>query len=121
MHRPSNYGALISLLLAQATRTPRYHEYVRRETNDDASFMVEVTDDGLGFPERFDPSSDGGLGFQLMRALANGLDAQLSFEHDRGLGTAGTEQTTPLGGRDAIHQNKTAGSRSKSTVNLCVI
>jgi len=52
------------------------------ETKDDGSFMVEVTDDGVGFPEDFDPSTDGGLGFQRMRALANGLNAELQFEHD---------------------------------------
>jgi len=55
---------------------------VRCETNDDGSFLVEVTDDGVGFPENFDPSTDGGLGFQLMRALARGLNAELQFEHD---------------------------------------
>ena len=55
---------------------------VRCETNDDGSFLVEVTDDGVGFPENFDPSTDGGLGFQLMRALAKGLNAELQFEHD---------------------------------------
>jgi two-component sensor histidine kinase len=55
---------------------------LRCETNDDGSFMVEVTDDGVGFSENFDPSTDGGLGFQLMRALANGLNAELQFEHD---------------------------------------
>jgi two-component sensor histidine kinase len=52
------------------------------ETKNDGSFLVEVTDDGVGFPENFDPSTDGGLGFQLMRALANGLHAELEFEHD---------------------------------------
>jgi two-component sensor histidine kinase len=55
---------------------------VRCETNDDGSFVVEVSDDGIGFPENFDPSKDGGLGFQLMRALANGLHAELQFRHD---------------------------------------
>jgi len=55
---------------------------LRCETNNDGSFVVEVTDDGVGFPENFDPSSDGELGFQLMRALANGLNAELQFEHD---------------------------------------
>jgi two-component sensor histidine kinase len=55
---------------------------IRCETDDDGSFKVEVTDDGVGFPENFDPDSDGGLGFQLMRALANGLNAKLEFEHD---------------------------------------
>jgi two-component sensor histidine kinase len=52
------------------------------DTGDDGSFLVEVTDDGVGFPENFDPLTDGGLGFQLMRALANGLNAELQFEHD---------------------------------------
>jgi two-component sensor histidine kinase len=55
---------------------------IRCETNDDGSFTIDVTDDGVGFPENFDPNSDGGLGFQLMRALANGLGAKLEFEHD---------------------------------------
>jgi two-component sensor histidine kinase len=55
---------------------------VHCETEDDGSFVVEVTDDGVGFPENFDPSTDGGLGFQLMRALANGLNAELQFQHD---------------------------------------
>jgi two-component sensor histidine kinase len=56
--------------------------HVRCETEDDGSFVVEVTDDGVGFPENFDPATDGGLGFQLMRALANGLNAELQFEHN---------------------------------------
>jgi two-component sensor histidine kinase len=56
--------------------------HIHSETNGDGSFVVEVTDDGVGFPENFDPSTDGGLGFQLMRALANGLNAKLQFEHD---------------------------------------
>ena len=56
--------------------------HIRCETKDDGAFLVEVTDDGVGFPENFDPSKDGGLGFQLMRALANGLGAELQFEHD---------------------------------------
>jgi two-component sensor histidine kinase len=55
---------------------------VRCETRSDGSFMLEVTDDGVGFPEHFDPAADGGLGFQLMYALANGLNAELQFEHD---------------------------------------
>ena len=62
--------------------------HIRCETKDDGSFLVEVTDDGVGFPENFDPSTDGGLGFQLMRALANGLSAELEFEHNS-LGVCG--------------------------------
>jgi two-component sensor histidine kinase len=55
---------------------------VRCETKSDGSFVLEVTDDGVGFPENFDPATDGGLGFELMRSLANGLQAELQFEHD---------------------------------------
>ncbi|THD64217.1 MAG: sensor histidine kinase [Bradyrhizobium sp.] len=62
--------------------------HIRCETSDDGSLLVEVTDDGIGFPENFDPSMDGGLGFQLMRALANGLSAELEFEHSS-LGVCG--------------------------------
>ena len=62
--------------------------HIRCEAKGDGSFLVEVTDDGVGFPESFDPSTDGGLGFQLMRALANGLSAELQFEHDS-LGVCG--------------------------------
>lgn len=55
---------------------------VHCETASNGSFLVAVTDDGVGFPENFNPETDGGLGFALMRALANGLNAELQFEHD---------------------------------------
>jgi hypothetical protein len=32
--------------------------------------------------ESFDPFADGGLGFQLVRALANGLDAEPHLENN---------------------------------------
>jgi two-component sensor histidine kinase len=56
--------------------------HVRCDTNINGSFLVEVRDDGVGFPEKFNPALDGGLGLHLMRALANGMGAQLQFEHD---------------------------------------
>jgi two-component sensor histidine kinase len=52
-----------------------------RETGS-GSFFVEVTDDGVGLPEGFDSSTDGGLGFKLMRMLAARLGAALAFDHD---------------------------------------
>ena len=36
---------------------------------------------GSASPSWFDPATDGGLGFQLMRALAAGLGAELEFEY----------------------------------------
>jgi two-component sensor histidine kinase len=56
--------------------------HVRCDTNINGSFTVEIIDDGVGFPENFDPAIDGGLGFHLMRALAGGMGAELQFEHD---------------------------------------
>jgi PAS domain S-box-containing protein len=41
---------------------------------------IEVTDDGVGLPENFDPKSDGGVGFRMMRALSERLEAALTFE-----------------------------------------
>ena len=54
--------------------------HTRCETKEDGSFVVEVTDDGVGLPHNFDPHKDGGVGFQVMRALASGLNATLQFE-----------------------------------------
>jgi len=45
----------------------------------DTSICIEVADDGIGLPERFDPSTNGGLGFRLMRALAQQAGAELDF------------------------------------------
>jgi len=46
---------------------------------DDRSICIEVSDDGVGLPERFDPAKDGGRGFRLMRSLARQLGAELDF------------------------------------------
>jgi two-component sensor histidine kinase len=47
---------------------------------------VEVGDDGIGFPEYFDPKTDGGLGLRLIRMLSTSLRADLRIESDS-LGT----------------------------------
>jgi two-component sensor histidine kinase len=50
--------------------------------------LVEVSDDGVGFPEGFDPQTGGGLGLRLVRSLAATLNAKLVFEQsDLGLRT----------------------------------
>ena len=42
--------------------------------------VVEVADDGVGFPEGFDPRQAGAVGFLLMHSLASQLGAQLEFD-----------------------------------------
>jgi two-component sensor histidine kinase len=44
------------------------------------ALTLDVRDDGVGFPEDFDPHVDGGFGFRMMRQLAKQLDALLAFE-----------------------------------------
>ena len=47
--------------------------------------VVEVTDDGVGLSEDFDPHRGGGLGFRVVRGLARQLGATLVYE-SKGLG-----------------------------------
>jgi two-component sensor histidine kinase len=46
---------------------------------------VEVIDDGVGLPEGFDPSIDGGLGMKVLRSLVRPLGGRVAFDSD-GLG-----------------------------------
>lgn len=47
--------------------------------------QVEVVDDGIGFPEDFDPDCDGHTGLNLVRSLATHMGAKLLF-HNGALG-----------------------------------
>ena len=47
--------------------------------------IVEVSDDGIGFPETFDPMRHGGLGLRLVRSLADQVCAKIVF-NDTGVG-----------------------------------
>ena len=48
----------------------------------DGGVVIEMGDDGVGLPDGFDVSKDGGTGFRLIRALAAKLDAKLDIESD---------------------------------------
>jgi len=50
------------------------------------NLVIDITDDGVGLPENFDPSIDGCLGFRLVRSLSEQLRGVLSVESDA-LGT----------------------------------
>lgn len=53
---------------------------------EDGRTCIEVSDDGVGFPEDYDPRSQGGLGLRLAHSLAAQLDGELSFlQTDLGL------------------------------------
>jgi two-component sensor histidine kinase len=46
------------------------------------ALVIEVSDDGVGLPENFDPETSGGFGFDLVRALREQLNAEIVFDHD---------------------------------------
>ncbi len=49
---------------------------------DEGRLDIEIGDDGVGLPERFDPARDGGAGFQIIAALAQSADARLAIDSD---------------------------------------
>jgi two-component sensor histidine kinase len=52
----------------------------RRE--DDGRLTIEIGDDGVGLPEGTAAAADGGVGFKLIRSLAQALKADLRIESD---------------------------------------
>ncbi len=82
-------GLIIGELVTNAVKYAHPSGVLGRITidcsNTDGMIVLEVTDDGVGLPEGFDPMQDGGLGLRLVRSLANQLQAELAFD-DTGLG-----------------------------------
>ena len=52
------------------------------ESRTDGTLVLSVSDDGVGLPEGFDPGKDGGIGFQIIRALATEIGAGLDVRSD---------------------------------------
>jgi two-component sensor histidine kinase len=50
------------------------------------NLVVEISDDGIGLPENFDPITSGGVGFKLIRSLSDSLGASMTVDSDS-LGT----------------------------------
>jgi len=48
-------------------------------TAEDGRTVLTVSDDGVGLPDGFDPFHQGGLGFQVIRALASDMGAPLEI------------------------------------------
>jgi PAS domain S-box-containing protein len=80
---------VIGLIVGEAVRNAIKYSHptgvagriiVRCQQDDRGRITIDVTDDGVGLPENFDPKSDGGVGFRMMRALSERLEAGLTFE-----------------------------------------
>jgi len=52
------------------------------DSRPDGTLVVSVSDDGVGLPEGFDPMKDGGIGFQIIRALTSEIGATLDVRSD---------------------------------------
>ena len=88
-HRALLAGLIVSELLMNAVKyahpagvVGKLHVACNHIGN---GIVIDVVDDGVGFPEGFDPMTSVGLGFQLVRSLTNQLRGQIHF-HDSGIG-----------------------------------
>lgn len=85
---PSQQALPIALVLAEVlTNTVKYAHptglvaktWVGCTRRADGSLMIDISDDGIGLPDGFDPQTDGGLGFRTIRGLAAQLNGQVLF------------------------------------------
>ena len=94
----SDEAAVIGLIVGEAVTNAITYSHptgvpgkitVQCQQDDNGRITIDVTDDGVGLPENFDPKSDGGVGFRMMRALSERLEAALAFESSSlGLGVS---------------------------------
>lgn len=56
---------------------------VRCQEDGRRKVRVEISDNGPGFPATFDPETNSGLGFRLLRALGRRLGARIRFRSNR--------------------------------------
>ena len=52
------------------------------DAREDGTLLIALSDDGIGLPEGFNPNRDGGIGFQVIRALAADMGAGLVIQSD---------------------------------------
>jgi len=52
------------------------------EGREDGTLQIVLSDDGIGLPEGFNPNRDGGIGFQIIRALSADMGAGLVIQSD---------------------------------------
>jgi len=85
--RTLSLGLLVGELVANAVKyahpagVPGKAKVDCHRTPDDTT-VLEVSDDGVGLPEGLDPMKAGGVGFLMVRSLAQQLGATVEFHSD---------------------------------------
>jgi two-component sensor histidine kinase len=70
---------------AHPTGLPVEMELICRRIGDNV--VIDICDDGVGLPEDFDATKDGGVGFNLIRTLSDAVGGRLEV-HSDSLGTS---------------------------------
>ncbi|HVZ28640.1 MAG TPA: sensor histidine kinase [Rhizomicrobium sp.] len=88
---PTQYVQPITLIVCEIlTNAIKYahpssvpvHLTLGCECRAEDTLVLTLADDGVGLPEGFDEKRDGGIGFQIMRALAAEIGAMLDVRSD---------------------------------------
>jgi two-component sensor histidine kinase len=58
------------------------HLSLRCDSHPEGTLVLSLADDGVGLPEGFDAKKDGGIGFQIVRALAAEIGATFDIQSD---------------------------------------
>jgi PAS domain S-box-containing protein len=95
---PLDEATMIGLIVGEAVSNAIKYSHptgvagkitVQCRQHGEGGIAIGVTDDGVGLPENFDPELDGNVGFRMMRALSDRLEAALAFESSSlGLGVS---------------------------------
>jgi two-component sensor histidine kinase len=80
-------GLIVSELVTNAIKyahPAKISGKIRLECHGSANggVTIEVSDDGVGLPDGFDPAKSGQLGFRLVRSLVEQIGAAIEFESD---------------------------------------
>ena len=57
---------------------------IRLTKTENNCFILEIADNGIGLPEKFDAGNNQSLGLRLMKGLSEDLSARFSIENRKG-------------------------------------
>ncbi len=73
------------------------------------SIIVTVSDDGVGLPEGFDPTTNGNIGFRMIRSLVQRLQGEIAFDSS----PLGLSVTLRIPNSEGLHNVVDSGRAAK--------